>query len=84
MPSCAHAQKCGVRYSLGVGSDAVVLGSGEVDVLGAETGENVLDFGEGGGRGAVGNEDLRLVSLRRGSNDGAHQWLAFRVNFWAV
>ena len=45
-PCGAHAQEGGVRDGLRVGGDLVVERGGEVDVLGAEAGEDVLDEGE--------------------------------------
>lgn len=47
---------------LGVGGDAVVLEGREVDVLGAEDGEDGLDSRDGGGGRAVADDDEGLVA----------------------
>lgn len=52
-PRGAHAEEGRMGDGLRVGSDAVVLLAGKVDVLGLEAGENGLDEGEVGVRGAV-------------------------------
>jgi hypothetical protein len=51
-----------VRDGLRVGRDAVVLARRQVDVLGAEAAEDRFDFGEGGVRGAVLDQDERLAA----------------------
>jgi hypothetical protein len=62
VPGLAHGEEGGVGHGLGVGRDAVVLARAEVDVLGAEAAEDGFDFGEGGGRGAVLDEDEGLAA----------------------
>jgi hypothetical protein len=60
-PGGAHAEEGGVRHGLRVGRDAVVLLARQVHVLGAQAGQDVLDKGEVGVRGAVLDQDQRLA-----------------------
>lgn len=58
-------------YGLGVCCDAVVLGGGEVDMLGFEAGEDVLDFVEAFLGGAVLDDYLEeIISLTRRKQSG--------------
>lgn len=62
VPGFAHGEEGGVGDGLGVGGDAVVLEGREVDVLGAEDGEDGLDSCDGGGGRAVADDDEWLVA----------------------
>lgn len=46
VPGFSHAEKGCMSNSLGVGSDAVMLAGGEVDMFGTQAGEDMLDFVE--------------------------------------
>lgn len=58
VPGRPHAQEGGVRDRLRVGGDAVVQLAREVDILGVEAGQDVLDEPQAGVRRAVLDQDL--------------------------
>lgn len=60
MPSLAHGQKGGVRYSLRVGRDAVVFLGRQINIFGPETAQNGFDFAQSLVRRAMLNENERL------------------------
>ncbi len=61
LPGGAHGEECGVRDCLGVGGDAVVLFGGEVDKVGLEAGQDLLDESDSSVRGAVLDYDEGLA-----------------------
>ena len=44
VPGFAHTEESCMRDCLGIGGDAIMLASGEVDVFRSQAGENMLDF----------------------------------------
>jgi hypothetical protein len=61
VPGFAHGEEGGVRHGLGVSGYAVVLCGGEVDVGGAQAGEDVFYFFKAFLRGTVLDEYLETT-----------------------
>lgn len=63
LPGRAHAQEGGMRDGLSVRRDDVVLLRAQIDHLGAEAGEDLLDGSDGVGRGGPVVDDHERLAL---------------------